>query len=49
MCIRDRIIIEYEEKHPKWDYYFVTKYFHFEKPGEMFWGHQGEKMYIEIY
>ena len=45
----NKIIIEYEVKHPKWDYYFITKYFHFGKPGEMFWGHRGEKMHIAIY
>ena len=27
----NKIIIQYEEKHPKWNYCFITKYFHFEK------------------
>ena len=44
----NKIIIQYEVKHPKWDYYFITKYFYFEKPGKMLWGHQGEKMHIAI-
>ena len=44
----NKIIIQFEGKHPKWNYCFITKYFHFEKTGEMLWGHQGEKMHIAI-
>ena len=45
----DKIVILFEKEHPKYGDYFTTKYFHFGKPGEMFWGHQSEKMHIAIY
>ena len=44
----DKIVIMFNELHPIWKEVFTTKYFFFEKPGEMGWGHNKEKMKIEI-
>ena len=42
----DKIIILFNDIHPKWEEIFTTKYFIFESPGEMRWGHEGEIMKI---
>ena len=34
----EKIVILFDEKHPRWGDYFVTKYFQFEEPGKMNWG-----------
>ena len=44
----DKIVIMFNELHPKWGEVFTTKYFFFETHGEMGWGHNNEKMEIEI-
>jgi hypothetical protein len=44
----DKIVIKFDELHPIWEGAFATKYFFFEKPGEMSWGHNGEKMAIHL-
>ena len=36
-----RIVIEFDQTHPTWGESFVTKHFLFEKPGKMYWGHEG--------
>ena len=41
-----RVLIKFNAKHKRWDDSFQTKYFQFEKPGEMSWGHNGEVMKI---
>jgi hypothetical protein len=41
-------VILFDEDHPRWGEYFTTKYFMFDEPGKMHWGHQGEHMVIEI-
>ena len=33
-----KIVILFDEKHPRWDDFFVTKYFQFVEPGKMNWG-----------
>ena len=35
----DRISIQLEEEHPELGTYFTTKYFIFEEPGKILWGH----------
>lgn len=42
----DKIVINFDKLHPIWKEVFTTKYFFFEKPGEMSWGHNGEVMKI---
>jgi len=42
----DKIIILFNDIHPRWGEVFTTKHFIFESPGEMSWGHEGEKMKI---
>jgi len=44
----DKIIILFNDIHPKWGEVFTTKYFIFKSPGEMSWGHEGEIMKILI-
>ena len=41
-----RVLIKFNAKHKRWGDSFQTKYFQFEKPGEMSWGHDGEVMKI---
>ena len=43
-----KVVILFDEDHPRWGEYFTTKYFMFDEPGKMHWGHQGEHMAIEI-
>jgi len=42
----EKIVIIFDEKHPRHGKTFVTKYFQFEEPGRMTWGHNGEHMRI---
>jgi hypothetical protein len=42
----DRVRINFKKPHPRWEKEFQTKYFQFEKAGEMSWGHDGEVMKI---
>ena len=42
----EKIVILFDEKHPRWGDYFSTKYFQFEEPGKMQWGKYGEHMRI---
>ena len=42
----EKIVILFDEKHPRWGDYFATKYFQFEESGKMQWGHYGEHMRI---
>ena len=44
----NKIVILYKKLHPRWGEFFTTKYFIFENPGIMGWGHNNEKMKIEI-
>ena len=44
----DKIVILYKKSHPRWNDCFTTKYFIFKEPGIMSWGHNNEKMEIEI-
>jgi len=41
-----KIWIIFDEKHPQHGDEFGTKYFRFEEPGKMQWGHSGEHMTI---
>ena len=43
-----KVVILFEEEHPKWGGYFTTKYFMFNEPGKMHWGHGGEHMVMEV-
>ena len=42
-----KVVILFDEPHPKWDECFTTKYFRFERPGKLDWGHNGEYMNID--
>ena len=42
-----KIVIVFDEPHPRWNEYFTTKYFRFDEPGRMLWGHEGECMNME--
>ena len=42
----EKIVILFDEKHPRWGDYFATKYFQFEEPGKMQSGHFGDHMRI---
>ena len=42
----EKIVLLFDEKHPRCEYCFATKYFRFEQPGSMAWGHNGEHMRI---
>lgn len=44
----DRVRINFKKSHPRWEKEFQTKYFQFEKDGEMIWGNDGEVMKIEL-
>ena len=41
-----RVLIKFNAKHKRWGDSFQTKYFQFEKPGEIICGHEGEVMKI---
>jgi hypothetical protein len=41
-----RVLIKFNAKHLRWGDSFQSKYFKFEKSGEMSWGHDGEVMSI---
>lgn len=38
----DKIAIEFETPHPRFDDNFATKHFYWPRPGELGWGHDGE-------
>ena len=42
----DRISIQLEEEHPELGTYFTTKYFIFEEPGKVMWGHGEQRFEI---
>ena len=42
----EKIVIIFDEKHPRHGKTFVTKNFQFEEPGRMTWGHNGEHIRI---
>ena len=42
----EKIVILFDEKHPRWPADFSTKHFKFEEPGKMQWGYDGEHMRI---
>ena len=42
-----KVVILFDEEHPRWGEYFTTKYFMFNDPGMMNWGHNGECMKID--
>ena len=42
-----KVVILFDEPHPKWDERFTTKYFRFERPGTLDWGHNEEYMNID--
>ena len=42
----ERVRINFKKPHPRWEKEFQTKYFQFEKDGEMIWGNDGEVMKI---
>ena len=44
----DKIVIIYKNKHPKFGNFFTTKYFLFDEPGIMSWGHDNKKMKIMV-
>ena len=44
-----KVVILFDEPHPRWKECFTTKYFIFKEPGKMYWGHRGEHMYIEAF
>jgi hypothetical protein len=44
----DKISILFEKEHPRYGKEIITKYFQFEKPGVISWGHKKEEIYIEI-
>ncbi len=43
-----KVVILFDEDHPKWGEYFTTKYFMFNEPGKMHWGHGGEYMVMDV-
>ena len=42
-----KIVILFDQSHPTWGEAFMTKHFIFERPGRMYWGHEGN--YVEIH
>jgi hypothetical protein len=42
-----KVVIVFDQEHPRWGEYFMTKYFMFDEPGKMHWGHDGDYMEIE--
>jgi hypothetical protein len=44
-----RIVIVFDRPHPTWGESFVTKHFLFERPGKMYWGHQGDFIRISAF
>ena len=43
---RDKLVILFENKHPKWEHCFQTKYYLMNEPGKLEWGHDGGVMDI---
>lgn len=41
-----KVLIKFKTNHKRWGDSFQTKYFSFESPGKMSWGHDGEVMKI---
>ena len=41
------MVILFDKPHPRWGENFTTKYFLFDCPGKMVWGHNGECMDID--
>lgn len=41
-----RIVFVFDHLHPKWGKIFVTKHFQFERPGTMYWGHEGNSIKV---
>ena len=44
----EKIVIIFEKPHQEWGEFFTTKYFLFEEPGKMQWGHDGNYMKLEL-
>ena len=44
----DRISIQLEEEHPELGTHFTTKYFIFEEPGKVMWGHHKAGFQIDL-
>ncbi len=44
----DRISIQLEEEHPELGINFTTKYFIFEEPGKVMWGHHHARFQIDL-
>ncbi len=44
----DRISIQLEEEHPELGTHFTTKYFIFEEPGKVMWGHDKKTFDIQM-
>ena len=42
-----KVVIIFDEEHDRWGECFTTKYFVFNEPGKMHWGHNGECMKID--
>ncbi len=42
-----KVVILFDAPHPRWEGCFATKYFLFDRPGKMDWGHNGECMDID--
>ena len=43
---RDKLVILFENKHPKWDRCLQTKNYMMNEPGKLEWGHEGEVMEV---
>ena len=43
-----KVVILFDEDHPQWGEYFTTKYFMFNEPGKMHWGHGDEYMVMKV-
>ena len=42
-----RVLIKFKNKHEKWGDSFQTKYFEFDRDGNMIWGHERKTIKIE--
>lgn len=42
----DKIVIEFEQPHPRFDTTFATKYFAMDEPGVLSWGHEDQMISI---
>ena len=47
VCYSTKLVILFDKPHPRWGENFTTKYFLFDCPGKMVWGHNGECMDID--